>query len=40
MAREVHWDLLGKFEVKRNEKCCDHVSESLLENEDRNPCGT
>ena len=40
MAGEVHWDLSGKFEVKRNEKWYDHVPESLLENEDTNPCRT
>ena len=40
MAGEVHWDLSGKFEVKRNEKWYDHVPESLLANEDTNPCRT
>ena len=40
MAGDVHWDLSGKFEFKRNEKCCDHVPESLLEKKDTNPCGT
>ena len=40
MAGHVHWDLSGKFEVKRNEKWYDHVPQSLLENEDTNPCGT
>ena len=40
MAGGVHWDLSGKCEVKRNKKQYDHVPESLLENEDTNPCGT
>jgi len=40
VAEDVHWDLSGKCEFKRNEKWYDHVPESLLENEDTNPCGT
>ena len=40
MAGHVHWDLSGKFEVKRNEKWYDHVRQSVLENEDTNLCGT
>ena len=40
MAGDVHWDLSGKYECKRNEKWYDHVPESLLENEDTNPGGT
>ena len=40
MAGGVHWDLSGKCEFKENEKWCDHVLESLLENEDTNPYGT
>ena len=38
MAGDVHWDLSGKCEVKRNVEWYDHVPESLLENEDTNPC--
>jgi len=37
VAREVHWDLSGKYDFKRNEKWYDHVPESLLENEDTIP---
>jgi len=40
VAGDVHWDLSGKYEFKPNEKWHDHVPESLLENEDTNPCGT
>ena len=40
MAGEVHWDLSGKSEVKRDEKWYDHVPENLLVDEDTNPCGT
>ena len=37
MAKEVHWDLSGKYDFKRNEKWYDHVPESLFENEDTIP---
>ena len=40
MAGGVLWELSGKCEFKRNGKWCDHVPESLLENEDTNPCWT
>ena len=40
MAGGVRWDLSGKCEFERNEKWYDHVPESVLENEDANPCGT
>ena len=40
MAGEVHWHLSGKCEFERNGKWYDHVPESVLENEDTNPCGT
>lgn len=41
MAGRVRWDLAaGKCEFERNEKWYDHVPESVLENEDTNPCGT
>ena len=40
MAGDVHWDLSGKCEFKRNEKWCDHIPEGLLDNEDTNPRGT
>ena len=39
MAGEVHWDLSGKCEFKRNAKWYDNVPERVLENEDTNPCG-
>ena len=40
MAGGVRWDLSGKCEFERNEKRCDRVPESVLENEDTNRCGT
>ena len=39
MAGEVHWDLSGKCDLKRNEKWYDHFPECVFENEDTNPCG-
>ena len=40
MAGDVHSDLSGKCEFQRNEKWNDRGPESLLENEETNPCGT
>ena len=40
MAGGVRWDLSAKCGIERNEKWYDHVPESLLENEDTNPCET
>ena len=40
MAGDVHWDLSRKYEFKGNEEWYDHVPESVLENEDTNPCET
>ena len=31
--------LSGKYKFERNEKWYDHFPESVLENEDANPCG-
>ena len=33
VARAIHWDLSGKCGFDRNEKCYNHVPESVLENE-------
>ena len=34
MARAIHWDLSGKCGFERKKRWYDHVSESVLENED------
>ena len=34
VAREIHWDLSGKCGFERKETWYEHVSESVLENED------
>ena len=33
VARAVHWDLTGKYGFQRSDRWCEHVAESVLEND-------